>query len=1347
MLLSIVAVVSLPIFTELYVYPAFSRYQMKETEEHALHISNHIAGMFGIDNLPIDYASSDFVNEINNARKNFNLFKIKVFTPDGRLVYSTENGEIGDINEHPYFYDIVLKGNIYSKEAEKDTKSLDGNIIPIDVFETYIPVIKDGKVAIIFETYLDNSASKAAFNKIISDISKAMSIVSLLLFGAVMFSSFKARRSMKERESAVKELMKYRDNLEIEVKERTAKLEDEKAKTEGILAGMGEAVSMQNLDFKVLYQNKAHIDLVGYHFGEYCYKAYQKKDKVCETCHLAMAFKDGRIHTAKQSRVTDNGEIHYEIVASPLKDSSGKIIAGIEMVREVTENVQRERMLSEQASIALLRADIGIALTYGGTLKEILQRCCESAATRLDVAFARIWSLNREDNLLELQASAGMYTHLDGEHSRIPVGKFKIGMIAKEKLPHITNNVIGDSGLNDQKWAKREGIRAFAGYPLIVGEDVVGVLGVFSRNMISDTVVEALGSISSKIALGIDRKLAVLELTRSENDLRNLFESVNDAVFVLDMNGNFIDANTAAYKRLGYTKDEMLSMHISELDTPEFAAKVPERFEQIAKHGKAIFESAHLRKDGTVMPVEVNSVLTIFKGREVLLSTIRDITQRKQIENELFRSRVEWEETFNNITDMITIHDHDFNIIQANKAALDMLNLPDSVPGKQLKCYQYYHGTSFPPEKCVSCECLTTGKPATFEMYEPAFDKHVEVRAMPRFDLKGEIIGVSHIVRDISYRKSAEKALENAHDLLEERVSERTRALQRTNEQLLSEISERLQLQRKLQESERRYRRFFEDSPTSLWEIDFSGIKTYIEKLKEAGVTDFRNYFYNRPDEVMRCAALIKVTDVNITTLEIYKARSKKDFLANLDKVFCEETFDLFRHEFIAVAEENFELETEGITRNLNGEKIHISIKWSVQSGAEKTLSKILVSVVDITERKKAEEALIENEKRLRAITDSTTDLIWEGDTRYNVLNWFGNIDAILGYDPGEFPRTISGHMESIHPKDRDKVAESIETAIRTQKDIFAQYSIKCKDGTYRVWEERGRAVGFEDGKAVKWVGSITDITEKVRMEEQQKFMQAKLLHTNKMTALGTLVSGVAHEINNPNAFIMTNAELLSMIWKDVNSLLSVHYKKDKDLSLGGLPYSELRNAMPQLLKGISEGSGRIKSIIDNLKNFSRPDKTNLDEDVDINEAIRNSLLILGQQITKYTIHFSTHYMKNLPLIKGNRQNFEQVIINLLSNALQALPDKECGVRVSTLHNKKDNLIVVTIKDEGAGIPAEIMDRITEPFFTTKIDTGGTGLGLYISYAIINDHKGSMKFESVEGKGTTVSIYLPTSHL
>jgi signal transduction histidine kinase len=188
-----------------------------------------------------------------------------------------------------------------------------------------------------------------------------------------------------------------------------------------------------------------------------------------------------------------------------------------------------------------------------------------------------------------------------------------------------------------------------------------------------------------------------------------------------------------------------------------------------------------------------------------------------------------------------------------------------------------------------------------------------------------------------------------------------------------------------------------------------------------------------------------------------------------------------------------------------------------------------------------------------------------------------------------------------------------------------------------------------------------------------------------------------------------------------------------------------VRDAMPRLLKGINEGSNRIKMIIDNLKDFSRPEKANLDDVVDINEVISLSVSILASQIKEHTSNFETHCVKNIPFIKGNKQQLEQVIINLLINALQSLTDSKSAVHISTFYNDEMDSVMVTIKDEGVGMSDDIIDRITEPFFTTKIDSGGTGLGLSISYAIINDHNGNMKFESKRGKGTTVIVKLPGS--
>ncbi|MBI5196836.1 MAG: PAS domain S-box protein [Nitrospirae bacterium] len=385
------------------------------------------------------------------------------------------------------------------------------------------------------------------------------------------------------------------------------------------------------------------------------------------------------------------------------------------------------------------------------------------------------------------------------------------------------------------------------------------------------------------------RKKTEERLLRSEKNFWNLFESANDAIFILDSEGNFINANSTAYERLGYTKEELLSKHITQLDSLEFAARVPERIEAIKKHGKAVFESAHVRKNGSVMPVEISSGIIDFEGRKAFLSIIRDITERrkthetlqettrtlqslmqasplailmvdpegkikfwspaaehmfgwkaeevlglpnpivpedkreefksfmerllkgesftdmelkrqkkdgtlfdvslttapvhdvegritgimgiiadiskrKKMEEQIFQIQHDWEDTFNLITDMITVHDKDFNIIRANKAAEKLLGLP-FLDAAKAKCYEYYHGTGCPPEGCPSCQTLVTGVPAVSEMFEPHLNKFIEIRAIPRFDSNNNLTGLIHVVRDITERRKLENQLRQSQKM------------------------------------------------------------------------------------------------------------------------------------------------------------------------------------------------------------------------------------------------------------------------------------------------------------------------------------------------------------------------------------------------------------------------------------------------------------------------------------------------------------------------------------------------------------------------------------------------------
>lgn len=171
----------------------------------------------------------------------------------------------------------------------------------------------------------------------------------------------------------------------------------------------------------------------------------------------------------------------------------------------ITDRKRAEEELYDRMRQAALGAEVGVALTTGDNQQEILLRCAEAICTHLDAAFARIWTLNENDNMLELQASAGMYTHINGPHGRMPVGQFKIGLIALHKRPILSNAVVGDPQVSDQEWAIREGMVAFAGQPLIVADKLVGVMGMFSRKPLGETTLQALSTISDQIALGIAR--------------------------------------------------------------------------------------------------------------------------------------------------------------------------------------------------------------------------------------------------------------------------------------------------------------------------------------------------------------------------------------------------------------------------------------------------------------------------------------------------------------------------------------------------------------------------------------------------------------------------------------------------------------------------------------------------------------------------------------------------------------------------------------------------------------------------------------------------------------------------
>jgi C4-dicarboxylate-specific signal transduction histidine kinase len=269
------------------------------------------------------------------------------------------------------------------------------------------------------------------------------------------------------------------------------------------------------------------------------------------------------------------------------------------------------------------------------------------------------------------------------------------------------------------------------------------------------------------------------------------------------------------------------------------------------------------------------------------------------------------------------------------------------------------------------------------------------------------------------------------------------------------------------------------------------------------------------------------------------------------------------------------------------------------------------------------------------------------------------------------------------------------------------------------------------------------EMVARKQQEEEARKHQEKLFHAAKMVSLGTLVSGVAHEINNPSTFIMSNAPILQKVWKSLQPRLDEYCETRGDFPIGNLSYMEIRDTIPTLLSGILEGAQRIKRIVSELTDFARQKPPELKEKVDINVVVRSALTLLANLIKNKTDRFSADYGKDIPSFRGSSQRIEQVVINLVVNACQAMRDRSEGLSVSTSYDRASDCILLQVRDEGIGIPQEDLPHICDPFFTTKRDLNGTGLGLSISSRIIDDHGGTMTFHSTPGQGTTVTVTLP----
>ncbi|HEV2664777.1 MAG TPA: PAS domain S-box protein, partial [Blastocatellia bacterium] len=299
-----------------------------------------------------------------------------------------------------------------------------------------------------------------------------------------------------------------------------------------------------------------------------------------------------------------------------------------------------KRKRAEEANLqrVALLADVSAALAeHQLSLQSMMQKSAEALVGRQDAAFARIWTLNPKESLLELQASAGMYTHLDGRHSRVPVGEFKIGLIAKERQPHLTNDVCNDPRISDPEWARETGMVAFAGYPLLVEDRVVGVMAMFARHPLTEDTVEAIATVAAPIAQGIERKRAEEALRASEEKFRILADTAPVMIWVSGTDKLCTFFNKPWLDFTGRSMDEELGAGWTKVIHPEDCDRCLETYVTAFEAREPFKMEYRLRgHDGEYRWILDHGIPRFSPGGDFLgyVGTCVDITERKQAEAE-----------------------------------------------------------------------------------------------------------------------------------------------------------------------------------------------------------------------------------------------------------------------------------------------------------------------------------------------------------------------------------------------------------------------------------------------------------------------------------------------------------------------------------------------------------------------------------------------------------------------------------------------------------------------------------------------------------------------------------------
>ncbi len=746
-----------------------------------------------------------------------------------------------------------------------------------------------------------------------------------------------------------------------------------------------------------------------------------------------------------------------------------------------------------------------------------------------------------------------------------------------------------------------------------------------------------------------------LEYKRTEESLRarehflsTILQSSAEGYWVVDGNGLVTDMNEAYCANLGYTREEILGLHISDIDAEEASAQTEERIQRVIANRSELFETSHRRKDGSIFPVEVSvTYLGEEEGKFVCFG--RDLTERKRAEKDLAHSHDLMRYIIEHANSSVAVHDRDLRYIYVSQRYME----EHKVKERDIIGRHYYEVFPDMPRKWR--------------------DAHQKA-------LAGEI---SREERD-QYRRTAStvdwmrwecRPWYEADGLIGGII-------------IYSEvITERVQAEESLRESEARQRSLFDQSVEGIFLHDLEGRILDVNRMAclQSG--------YSR-DELLQ-----------LTVFDLHAHQADKENLSK-DEIISQ------WNQWLPNVRKT--VETEHL--NKDGEVMPVQISTGLISyGNQKVM---LAIVQDITERRKVEA----ERARLISAVEQAAEIIVITDPEGTIQYANPAFERITGYGSeevkGQKPRILKSGQQD------DRFYQELWQTIKNGESWQGRMINKRKDGGLYTEEATISPVIDTKGKIRNFVAVKRDITSEINLE-------ARLAQAQKMEAIGTLAGGIAHDFNNILAVIVGYAEMLEYDLRDgspskenIGQIITA-CKRAKDL-------------VKQILTFSRQGEQEVKPLRLDLiiKETLKMIRSSLPASIDINQSIKASFP------TVFADHTQVHQiMMNLCTNAAQAIEDEHGTIHVVLDEIQI--EKDANNQMIDL--KPGRYVRLKVSDTGTGIPKEIRKRIFEPYFTTKKAGEGTGLGLSVVYGIVKEYGGDILVESDEGVGSTFSVFFPAS--